>query len=150
MYIGIIFKNFSDFSEIVTKIYNQLANIMLNCWLNYLAKYYKLLYMNYQKLITSNIKNLRLKNGLTQEQFAEKIGITINGVSNIERNRYQPTAKMIDKICSAFNITPAELLVTNTSACEDLVISINTLISNCSVKQLKQIRDIILILLRKK
>ena len=60
--------------------------------------------MNYQEVITSNIKELRYKNGLTQEQFAEKLGITVNGVSNIERNCYQPTAKMIDKICSAFSI----------------------------------------------
>ena len=114
-----------------------------------MANYYKLLYMNYQKIITSNIKELRYKNGLTQEQFAEKIGITVNGVSNIERNRYQPTAKMIDKICKAFNITPAQLLTMNSEANEDLIKNINTLLSNCSKKQLKQIYDMILILLRK-
>lgn len=105
--------------------------------------------MNYQKLITTNIKELRLKNGLTQEQFAEKLGITVNGVSNIERNRYQPTAKMVDKICKAFEITPAELLVTNSSAKEDLIKNINTLIANCTPKQLKQIYEIILILVKK-
>lgn len=122
---------------------------MVSCWLNYLASYYKLLYMNYQKLITSNIKLLRQKHGLTQEQFAEKLGITTNGVSNIERNRYQPTAKMIDKICKTFNITPIELLTINSSANEDLIININSLIANCTKKQLKQIYDMILILLRK-
>ena len=114
-----------------------------------MANYYKLLYMNYQKLITMNIKELRLKNCLTQEQFAEKIGITVNGVSNIERNRYQPTAKMIDKICKTFEITPAELLVTNSSAKEDIVRNINALIANCPPKKLKQIYEIILILLKK-
>ncbi len=108
-----------------------------------------LLYMNYQKLITSNIKELRYKNGLTQEQFAERIGITVNGVSNIERNRYQPTAKMIDKICKSFNITPAQLLTMNSEANEDLIANINTLLSNCSKKQLKQIYDMILIITRK-
>ena len=105
--------------------------------------------MDYQKLITSNIKDLRLKNGFTQEQFAEKLGITINGVSNIERNRYQPTAKMIDKICKAFNITPIELLTIQSEANEDLIKNINAVLANCSKKQLKQIYDMILILIRK-
>ncbi len=114
-----------------------------------MANYYKLLYMNYQELITSNIKILRYKNGLTQEQFAEKIGITVNGVSNIERNRYQPTAETIDKICKAFGISPAQLLTMNSEANEDLIKNINTLLLNCSKKQLKQIYDMILILTRK-
>ncbi len=105
--------------------------------------------MNYQKLITSNIKELRLKNGLTQEQFAEKIGITVNGVSNIERNRYQPTAKMIDKICTAFGITPQELLTIDSSANEDLIKNINTLLANCSPRQLKKTYEIIQILIKK-
>lgn len=122
---------------------------MVNSRLYYLANYYKLLCMNYQELITSNIKEFRYKNGLTQEQFAEKIGITVNGVSNIERNRYQPTAETIDKICKAFNITPAQLLTMNSEANEDLIANINTLLSNCSKKQLKQIYDMILILTRK-
>ena len=53
--------------------------------------------MNYQELINTNIKNLRKSNNLTQEEFAEKIDISIQGLSNIERNRYQPTAETIDK-----------------------------------------------------
>ena len=75
-----------------------------------MENYYNLINMRYQKLINSNIKELRIKNGLTQEEFAEKIDISIQGVSNIERNRYQPSAETVDKICNAFDITPAELL----------------------------------------
>ncbi len=117
--------------------------------LNYLANYYKLLCMNYQKLISTSIRELRIKKGLTQESFAEKLGISINGVSNIERNRYQPTAKMIDKICKTFNITPAELLVAKSDVENDIIKNINTLLSNCTKKQLKQIYDIITVLIRK-
>ena len=67
--------------------------------------------MKYQELLNTNIKKLRQENNLTQEEFAEKIGISIQGLSNIERNRYQPTADTIDKICNAFKITPCELLL---------------------------------------
>ena len=66
--------------------------------------------MKYQKLISTKIKELRLKNNLTQEEFTEKIGLSLNGVSNIERCRYQPTAETIDKICDAFKISPLEFV----------------------------------------
>ena len=105
--------------------------------------------MKYQKLINTNIKLLRQKNSMTQEEFSEKIGISLQGLSNIERNRYQPTAETIDKICRAFNISPAQLLTMNSDANEDLIANINILLSNCSKKQLKQIYDMILILKRK-
>ena len=105
--------------------------------------------MKYQKLINSNIKALRQMYNMTQEEFSEKIGISLQGLSNIERNRYQPTAETIDKICKAFEITPAELLVTNSSAKEDLILNITTLIANCTPKQLKQIYGSVQILLKK-
>lgn len=104
--------------------------------------------MNYQELINTNIKKLRLRNNLTQEEFAEKIGISIQGLSNIERNRYQPTAVTIDKICQVFKITPAELLLEKSNANEDIIKNIITLISNCPLKKLKKIYDIILVILR--
>lgn len=104
--------------------------------------------MNYQKLINTNIKELRLKHNLTQEEFAEKIGMSLNGVSNIERNRYQPTAKVIDRICNVFEITPAELLLLNSKDNYDIIQNIVTLLSACSTKKLKKIYDIILVILR--
>ncbi|MCM1009816.1 MAG: helix-turn-helix transcriptional regulator [Fusobacterium sp.] len=104
--------------------------------------------MNYQKLINTNIKALRQEHHLTQEEFAEKIGISIQGLSNIERNRYQPTAETVDKICSAFEITPAQLLVTKNKTNEDTINNIVTLLGVCPPKKLKKIYDIITIILR--
>ncbi len=102
--------------------------------------------MKYQKLINTNIKELRIKHGLTQEEFAEKIGISIQGLSNLERNRYQPTSDTIDKICKNFNLEPIELLLTNSQSDENLIININSILRNCSKHKLKQIYDIIRIL----
>ena len=102
--------------------------------------------MNYQKLINANIKALRVKLGLTQEEFAEKIGISIQGLSNIERNRYQPTSDTIDKICKNFKISPVELLLTKSNTNENLIKNINALLLQCSSYKLKQIYEIILIL----
>jgi len=102
--------------------------------------------MKYQKLINSNIKELRIKHGLTQEEFAEKIGISIQGLSNLERNRYQPTSETIDKICKNFNISPVELLLTKNKDNEYLLKNINSLLNECSVAKLKQIFEIIRII----
>ena len=102
--------------------------------------------MKYQKLINSNIKELRIKHGLTQEEFAEKIGISIQGLSNLERNRYQPTSETIDKICKNFNISPVELLLTKNKDNENLLKNINSLLNECSIAKLKQIFEIIRII----
>lgn len=104
--------------------------------------------MKYLNLLSSNIKLLRLKNGLTQEEFAEKVGLTTNGVSNIERNRYQPTAETVDKICKAFNITPQELLITDSNSDSDVINNILTLLHQAKPKTLKKIYEIITILLK--
>ena len=102
--------------------------------------------MNYQKLLNANIKKLRIKTGLTQKEFSEKIGISIQGLSNIERNRYQPTSSTIDKICKEFNISPIELLLVNNKTNEDLITNINSLLKTCTPKRIKQIYEIILVL----
>ena len=113
-----------------------------------MANYIKLEYMKYQKIISTNIKKLRLKNNLTQEEFSEKIGISLQGLSNIERNRYQPNAATIDKICQEFNITPVKLLIADTENNSDIIENIVTLLSVCSNKQLKQIYGIVDILVK--
>lgn len=66
--------------------------------------------MDYKTLVNNGIKRLRKKLGLTQEKFAEKINFSTKGVSNIERNRYQPNPETIDKICEVFKIHPLDLL----------------------------------------
>ena len=113
-----------------------------------MAIYYKLLFMKYQTLINKNIKELRLNNNLTQEEFAEKIDISVQGLSNIERNRYQPTASTIDKICNVFDITPVELLLAKPDTSQDIIKNITLLLSNCSDKRLKKIYEIILMMLK--
>lgn len=104
--------------------------------------------MKYQELLAKNIKKLRLKNNLTQEVFAEKIGLTTNGVSNIERNRYQPTAETIDKICRTFNISPAELLLIPPDNNKEIIENIITLLSACPTKKLKKIYEMIQLMIK--
>jgi len=104
--------------------------------------------MDYQTLITSNIKNLRCSRNLTQEEFAEKIGISVQGLSNIERNRYQPTAETVDRICKVFKISPCELLLNPSNENEVIINNISLMLSQCSKAKLKKIYNIISIMIK--
>lgn len=104
--------------------------------------------MKYQKLINTNIKILRQQKNMTQEEFAEKIGISIQGLSNIERNRYQPSADTIDKICKVFNLSPIELLVTSMESDREIIKNIVAMLSMCKQQKLKKIYDIICIIVK--
>ena len=100
--------------------------------------------MTYQKLITDGIKRLRAQSRLTQEQFAEKINMSVQGYRNIEHNKYLPTAETIDKICSVFNISPVELLLPEEeSNLYEIKKLINFKIQNCPLEKLIRINSMI-------
>ncbi len=60
-------------------------------------------------VFSKNIRRLRKLSGLTQEGFAEKIGLQTRSLTDIENGKYLPKPANIDKICSNLNITPGEL-----------------------------------------
>ena len=52
--------------------------------------------------IGSNIRSLREERGLTQEQVADKIGITFQAVSSWERDEYKPDLDKLLKLAEVF------------------------------------------------
>ena len=52
----------------------------------------------------SRIKDLRKKLGLTQEEFAKKIGLARNSIANYEIGRREPTNAIITSICREFGV----------------------------------------------
>ena len=104
--------------------------------------------MGYRELITNGIRRLRTNNKLTQEQFAEKINMSVQGYRNIEHNRYLPTAETIDKICETFNISPVELLLPNPqNNLSEIKKLINNKLDNCELGKLIKINSMIDIIL---
>ena len=85
---------------------------------------------------------------MTQEEFAEKISISIQDLSNIERNRYQPTSETIDKICKEFRISPIELLTTKNNDFNNIVKEITALLSECPKSKLNKIYDILRLIIK--
>lgn len=57
------------------------------------------------------IKNLRKQTGLTQDQFAEKLHVTRQAISNWENNRNLPDLAMLIQISQVFSISLDDLIV---------------------------------------
>lgn len=64
------------------------------------------------KIISKNIKHLRSLKGITQEVFAEELGITRSRISSYEENRSSPTIEMLIKFSEYFKI-PVDILIKN-------------------------------------
>ena len=60
---------------------------------------------------SEQIKDLRTREKLTQEQFAEKLNITRQAVSNWENNRNLPDIEMLILIAQNFHISLDELIL---------------------------------------
>lgn len=63
--------------------------------------------------IASNIQKLRKADGLSQEDFAEKVGVTRQTVSRWENGEGDIKSANIDSICKAYNISAEQLLGDN-------------------------------------
>jgi len=54
--------------------------------------------------LNDRIKKLRKELDLTQQEFADKIGMKRNTVANYETNRNEPSNSVITLICKTFNV----------------------------------------------
>jgi transcriptional regulator with XRE-family HTH domain len=63
-----------------------------------------------EKLVAKNIKFLRIRGKLSQEQFALKIGLNRGNVASYEKGTAEPSITNILKIVKYFNIDLVELV----------------------------------------
>lgn len=92
--------------------------------------------MNIKKQLGAKIKRLRIKKGLTQEQFAEKINIATRTLSGIETGENFLTADTLEKIMDVLNVSSSELFaLEHIKSQEDLVNEIITDVQNLKDQQ---------------
>lgn len=97
---------------------------------------------DFQALINKSIKNLRLSLGMSQEKFSERCGLNTDNYRNLEYNRHSPKSDTIDKICSAFKLTPTELLRYGTEQSNKLT-DITDSLTGLTDNQLNMVKDFI-------
>jgi transcriptional regulator with XRE-family HTH domain len=66
--------------------------------------------MDMRKLVGRNVKRLRQKKGLTQEQFAEVSGFSQQYISSLERGRRNPTIVTLYELAAALDVGHVELV----------------------------------------
>lgn len=65
--------------------------------------------MNMTEHIKNTVYTLRTKKGLTQEDLAEKVGITRQTVISIEKGNYTPSVLLALKIASVFKVSVEDI-----------------------------------------
>ena len=67
-------------------------------------------------IVAKNIIDLRKKNGLTQNELAEKLNYSDNAVSRWERGEVTPSIETIDQMSKIFNVPLSSLIEDNAKA----------------------------------
>ncbi len=62
------------------------------------------------RVLAANLRNLRAKLGLSQEEFAERCGLHRTYVGAIERGERNVTLKTLEHIAGTLGVQPVELL----------------------------------------
>ena len=66
--------------------------------------------------VGDNVRELRTLNALTQEELAERAGITATALSRIERNEAEPRQSTLRKLSTALGVEPRELITRSNNA----------------------------------
>jgi transcriptional regulator with XRE-family HTH domain len=60
--------------------------------------------------VAAKVKRLREQRGMTQEQLAEKAGISRTYLARLETARHDPTLSMLEKLAKALGVKVGRLL----------------------------------------
>jgi transcriptional regulator with XRE-family HTH domain len=83
------------------------------------------------KIISENIRKVRGSLGLTQRAFAEKIGISVTHLNQVEKGAKNPSLPLILKISEVFDIDPGILL-----ARKDSLLALKNLLSKNGISEI--------------
>ena len=104
--------------------------------------------VNIRKIFGENVKFYRKKEGLSQEQLAEKLEISINHLSIIENGKQFVTYNLLEKIIEVFNVAPSSLFYDNSFSILDeslqnkISVLVHKEISSTEERIQEQLRDL--------
>ncbi|MDY2696159.1 MAG: helix-turn-helix domain-containing protein [Eubacteriales bacterium] len=61
-------------------------------------------------MLSNNIKSLRMQNGLTQKELADKLHITSQAISRWEKGEVEPSVSTIGQMAEIFGVTTDEII----------------------------------------
>lgn len=100
--------------------------------------------MELKKKIGKRIQELRLKNKLKQSELAEKVNIATKTQSCIETGKNFPSAELLERYATAFDIKISDLLnIAHIEQTSVLLKEIEYILKNASEEEIKLIYKII-------
>lgn len=101
--------------------------------------------LNFEE-IEKNIRAIRLERHYTQEYIADRIGVNVSHISNIENNRVKVSLTALVAICNALDITVDYILKNEYVSADAIDHEILKELSSCSSEKKEKILKIIQIL----
>ena len=91
-------------------------------------------------LLRQRIRQLRKKSGLSQERFAELLGIDPNSVSRIECGVHDPSLDTLERIAKIFKVEMRDLfLFSNKESAEEMRVFLIQTASELDVEKLREV-----------
>lgn len=63
-----------------------------------------------EKKLSRKVKELRIRNGFSQEELADKSGLSLRTIQRIENGETEPQGNSLQCLAKTFNILPSELI----------------------------------------
>lgn len=100
-----------------------------------------------KKVFGAVVKDLRNREGLTQEQLSEFIGLQANGLTQIETGRNFVSSETLSKLCSHFNVASCVFFTPQLEVKLDEHVNytkeINALLPTFGIEKLREIYNIL-------
>lgn len=94
-------------------------------------------------IIGKRIKEARKSKGLTQENLAEKMDVSVAYLSKVETGRIHINLERLSEICSLLDVTEGQILNGVSSKSQDyLDLEFYKLLKSCSTENQKLVYDI--------
>ena len=89
------------------------------------------------------ILELRVKNGLSQEELAEKVGISVTHMSHIETGNTKLSLPVLVELASVLGVGTDVLLLSDGSGSERSRGTLSAVLKDCNERELATIADIV-------
>ena len=97
--------------------------------------------------IGQKVKQIRLRNGITQEQLAEAVGVGVTHISHLETGSGTVSLKVFLAIVNYMNCSADEILCKEISTARPIVDSwLSELVADCDQTEIKIIADTVMAL----
>ncbi len=101
-----------------------------------------------EKSFAEKLKSLRKYKRITQEKLAEMVDLDVRHIARLEAGEGLPTVTTLLKFCSAFDVTPNDLLSYDKNVYKDnLKSDINDMLKLAKPEQLELIKKLIMAVL---